>query len=131
MTPFMLIVISISLKLQEGSLAYKFRFPNWVHMVIPSREEAFKVLYSTHAFLRTNFKDETKEKLLRISPGLHCKRKNIQTKVAFYCLIKKNKEFCQFRKIYSGCSLLRKRSYGFVTQSFLPHEHVRGAGMIA
>jgi len=84
MTPFTLVAISISLKLQEGSLAYEFRFPNWVHIVIPSREEAFKVLYSKHAFICINVKDKTKEKLLRKSCGLYCKRKNVQMKVVFF-----------------------------------------------
>ena len=74
MTPFTLVAISISLKPQE---------------VIPSRE-GFKVLYSTHAFICINFKDKTKEKLLRKSCGLYCKRKNVQMKVVFVCLIKKN-----------------------------------------
>jgi len=89
------------------SLGYEFHFPNWAHVVIPSREEAFKVLYSTHAFICTNFKDKTKERLLRISCGLYCKRKNVQMKVVFFfASSKRMNEFCQFRKICSGCGLI-------------------------
>lgn len=63
--------------------------------------------YSTHAFICMNFKDKTKEKLLRKSCGLYCKRKNVQMKVVFFYLIKKN-EWMNFAKklIFSGCGLI-------------------------